>query len=235
MKKYFLILLLSLASFTSRSQILISLVFGDKLNSGTVEFGLDGGANFTSLQGLNGSTSTGFNLGFYFDIKTKSKWIIHTGVLVKSPMGVDGLSPYTLNIPELDTAFIGGEVQRNLRYFNVPVMFKYPLGKNFYAEGGIMLGLLYKGFDLFTQEINKPEDLTYQLDNRKNYHPLDAGVMAGLVYRLMGGNGMNLAVRYYYGFVDITLDDSGANVYNSSLYLAVGIPIGAGKAKEKKE
>jgi hypothetical protein len=57
--------------------------------------------------------------------------------------------------------------------------------------------------------------------------------MEGVVYRLIGGNDMNLAVRYYYGFVDITVDDSGENVHNSSLYLAVGIPIGAGKAKER--
>ena len=53
-------------------------------------------------------------------------------------------------------------------------------------------------------------------------------------YRLMKGHGMNLGVRYYYGIVDVEIDDAGANVYNRSLYLNVGIPIGAGKAKEKR-
>ena len=46
---------------------------------------------------------------------------------------------------------------------------------------------------------------------------------------------MNLAVRYYYGLVDIEVTDANKNMYNRSLYLAVGIPIGAGKAKAKRE
>jgi hypothetical protein len=102
------------------------------------------------------------------------------------------------------------------------------------VEGGIMLGLMNKAFDEFTQSVNKSDDLTYKVYNRDAYHPLDAGLIAGAGYRLMGGNGMNLGIRYYYGLVDITIDDSGDNVYNRSLYLTVGIPIGAGKAKEKK-
>lgn len=45
---------------------------------------------------------------------------------------------------------------------------------------------------------------------------------------------MNLGLRYYYTLVDITIDDSGNHVYNQSLYLTVGIPIGAGKAKNNE-
>lgn len=233
MKRLIIIFLLVLPGSACRSQVIISLLLGDKLNSGKVEFGLDGGVNFSSLAGVDGSSSTGFNLGFYFDIKTKWKWLVHTGVLVKSPMGASGLDPYTLNNPDLDNAFAGGEVSRNLRYFNVPVMMKYPFGNHLYAEGGFMLGLMNKAFDEFTQEINYPEDLTYRLKNQSAYHPLDAGLMAGVGYRLISGNGMNLGIRYYYGLVDITIDDSGDNVYNRSFYLALGIPIGVGKAKAK--
>jgi len=46
---------------------------------------------------------------------------------------------------------------------------------------------------------------------------------------------MNLGVRYYRGLVDITIDDTTPDQYNSSLYLSVGIPIGAGKAKDRAE
>lgn len=71
-------------------QVLISLLLGDKLNSGKVEFGLDGGANFSSLAGVPDSdTATGFHLGFYFDIKTSKAF--HTGVIVKSPLGAQSL------------------------------------------------------------------------------------------------------------------------------------------------
>ncbi len=236
MKKLILSCVISLYTLSTSGQVLISLLLGDKLNTGKIEFGLDGGVNFMNLPGVDGASSTpGFNIGFYFDIKTKSKYLFHTGVIVKSPMGADGIAPYDLNDPNLNAAFDGGEVKRKLRYFNVPVMLKRPFSNHFFAEGGIMLGLMSKPYDEFNQSVNKNEDLTYKLYNRDSYHPLDAGLIAGIGYRLMGGNGMNLGMRYYYGLVDITIDDTGDNVYNRSLYLTVGIPIGAGKAKEKEK
>ena len=53
--------------------------------------------------------------------------------------------------------------------------------------------------------------------------------MAGVGYRLLGGNGMNLGIRYYYGLVDVYIDDSTPSVYNRAIYLTLGIPIGAGE------
>ncbi len=236
MKKLIVSCVIFLTALSAQGQVLISLLLGDKLNTGQIEFGLDGGVNFMSLPGVDGSTSAvGFNLGFYFDIKTKSKYLFHTGVIVKSPMGAEGIAPYDLNDPSLNAVFEGGEVKRKLQYFNVPVMLKRPFNNHFFVEGGIMLGLMNKTYDEFNQSVTKNEDLTYKLYNRDNYHPLDAGLIAGVGYRLMGGNGMNLGMRYYYGLVDITIDDTGDNVYNRSLYLTVGIPIGAGKAKAKEK
>ncbi|MBK6731429.1 MAG: PorT family protein [Bacteroidetes bacterium] len=235
MKKVFLLFCISISACIAQGQVIISLLLGDLLNTGKIEFGLDGGANFSALNGLNGSKSiTGFHLGFYFDFKLENNWMIHTGVIVKSPLGANGINPYSVNDALLDSAFIGGEVSRNLRYFNVPVLAKYMLPSHFYAEAGIQLGLMNKAFDEFTQEVNEPEDLKYKLDIEKQYHPLDAGIVAGIGYRMLKGNGMNLSVRYYYGMIDIKIDDSEPDVFNRSLYLAVGIPIGATKAKEKR-
>lgn len=216
--------------------MLISLLLGDKLNTGKIEFGLDGGVNFASLRGLDDSNASGrFNLGFYFDIKMKNDWMVHTGVIVKSTMGANKLKPYSLNDAELDSEFANGEVKRNLEYFNVPVMMKKKFKNNFYGEGGIQLGLLYKATDEFTAEVKDKKDLEYKLSIKDNYHPLDAGLVAGLGYRFMKGNGMNLGMRYYFGLIDIEIDDSHDNIYNQSFYITVGIPIGAGKAREKQE
>jgi hypothetical protein len=234
MKKLLALGFLLLSSYSVNGQVLISLLLGDKLNNGKVEFGLDGGVNFASLRGLEDSNASArFNLGFYFDIKLKNDWLFHTGVIVKSTMGAAELKPYILNNPDLDSAFENGEVTRSLQYFNVPFMIKRKLPKNFYAEGGIQLGLLYKAYDEFTTDVKEDKDLEYKISVKDNYHPLDAGLIAGLGYRLMGGNGMNLGVRYYYGLIDIEVPDSNSNVYNQSFYVTVGIPIGAGKAKQK--
>jgi len=42
MKKYLLLFGFLILGFTSHSQLLMSLIFGDKLNSEGIEFGLEG-------------------------------------------------------------------------------------------------------------------------------------------------------------------------------------------------
>ena len=97
------------------------------------------------------------------------------------------------------------------------------------------MGLLYGATDEFSNSVKESNDLTYKLDTKDAYHPLDAGIMVGVGYRLMGGNGMNLGIRYYYGLVDIKINDSTPDQYNRSLYFSVGIPIGAGKTNEARQ
>ena len=73
MKKILVLLILTLNLATAKSQVIISLLLGDKLNTGKIEFGLEGGYNNSTLSGLPGANGMGgFNLGFYFDIKTKN-------------------------------------------------------------------------------------------------------------------------------------------------------------------
>ena len=39
----------------ARTQVLISILLGDKLNSGKIEFGLEGGANWSTIKNLDGA------------------------------------------------------------------------------------------------------------------------------------------------------------------------------------
>jgi hypothetical protein len=232
-RRFILVFLILFACYGAHGQVLISLVFGDKLNSGQVEFGLDGGLNLSTLSGTpQAKLYQGFNLGFYFDIKWKDPWMFHTGVMVKSVMGAGNLPVYSLDQPDLDATYAGGSVERKLSYFNVPFLLKYAFQNNFYAEAGPLFGLLYKATDEFSNTVQGNE-VTCSKDIRDQFHPLDAGLMAGIGYRLLKGYGMNLGIHYYYGLVDVTVDDSGEGVANRSLYFTVGIPIGAGKAAER--
>ncbi len=235
MKSIGMLLFLFLGLAEAKGQILISILLGDKLNSGKIEFGLDGGVNYPDMRGVEGGEAkSNFNLGFYFDIKTKNpNWLFHTGVLVKSTLGTYGLPVYSLNNPDLDNAFVNGQVQRKINYFNVPIGMKYKFNPRIFAIGSIVPSLRNKAHDLFTTEIGK-DDLEFKRDINSELHRLDFGVMGTLGYRLMGGNGMNLSVSYYYGLVDVVINDTSPDQYNTSLYLSVGIPIGAGKAKEKE-
>ena len=236
MRILIILLIITVSQTQSHGQVLISLLLGDELNTGKIEFGLDGGLSLSNLHGLHPSgTHPGFNLGFYFDIRLKNpSWLFHTGVMVKSTLGAEDIPVYSLNDPDLDNAFSGGSVTRKLGYFNVPATIKYRFRNNFFLEAGPMFGLMSNSTsDEFVATIEKKDDLTYKLKTKARYHPLDAGLIAGIGYRLMKGNGMNLAVRYYYGFVDITIDDTTPSQTNRSLYFAIGIPIGAGKKADE--
>jgi opacity protein-like surface antigen len=235
MKKLLLAIFLFISPL-AKGQILISLVFGKHLNTGKIEFGLDGGLNLSNLPGTEGDNkyTREFNLGFYFDIKLKNpSWMFRTGVIVKSTMGASELDVYPTGDTNLDSLMIGGSLDRQINYFNVPIQLKYVTPVRVYFEGGVMTGLRYKARDEFSNTV-AGEDLTYEKDIKDQIQPLDFGAMAGIGYRLTKGHGMNLAFRYYHGFVDITKDDN-ASVYNQSYYFTVGIPIGVGKSKENQE
>ena len=241
MKKLFLaVVAILMVAQMAQGQVLISLIFGDKLNSPTLKFGLDGGANFSTISNIKPSKySTGFNLGFYFDflLKKDKPWYIHTGVLVKSPMGAEGISPYHLTNADsmyLDTLFANGSVSRKLRYFNVPILVRYKLKMGLFFELGPMLGLLYKANDEFITEIENKDDLSFENKVIDQYRRFDVGGMAGIGFQTDKMNGMNIGIRYYYGFMDIIKDNPGNAQRNSSFYLFASIPIGAGeKAKAK--
>lgn len=236
MKKFLLVVTFLLAMQSVSSQVLISLVFGDMLNSPKVEFGLEGGANFSTISNLEGAKNrTDFNLGFYFDFMLKNpSWAINTGVIVKSTLGANDLAVYSLNNAELDNAFVGGHVDRKINYFHVPIMIKYKFDNHIYVKAGTQLGLLSKAYDEFKSDF-EGEYLTYKNNIRDQIHVIDAGLAIGAGYRLMGGNGMNLGVNYYHGLVTVMKGDSNPNQYHRSFYITAGIPIGKGKAEKKAE
>ncbi|NOX84901.1 MAG: PorT family protein, partial [Chlorobi bacterium] len=98
MKKILFILLFLVSGYTAQSQILITLLLGDKLNSEGLEFGLEGGINWTNISGMETHNfARKWNLGFYFDFRLKNQWWLYTGVLVKSNMGVDNLTDKDLD------------------------------------------------------------------------------------------------------------------------------------------
>jgi len=229
MKKTILIFLLVFIGYSANSQVLISLLLGDVLNSDKIEFGLDGGVNFANIANLDpGKSLALFNLGFYFDIKLKNQLMLHTGVLVKSNQGADMLDPYSLNNPNLDEVFSTGHITRKINNFSVPIMLKYRFAGLFHLEAGPMLALRTKGYDEFKNTIIDAEDVTYKLDIKDNYKRIDAGIMVGAGFKLSKKipKSSQIGIRYYYGLVDPLIENTGKSQNFSSLYLYFSLPIG---------
>ena len=232
MKKIIFSILLVLCVNYVNSQVLLSLIFGDKLNSPRLEFGLEGGVNFATISNTDGAEiGSNFNLGFYFDYKLKNpNWIFSTGVIVKSKMGAESLPVYSLNNPDLDAVFVGGFVDRELEYFKVPLLIKYEFDNHIYVKGGTMLGLLYKATDNFQNYVDD-QKIEYKNNFRDDTQRIDAGLAVGAGYRITKGNGMNVGFMYYNGLIPVM--KGNVNQYNQTLYLTVGIPIGKGKAAKE--
>lgn len=233
-RKFLFIIILFLSTHTANSQVLIALIFGEALNTGQIEFGLDGGWTLAYMDGIEGAKPLStWNLGFYFDIKLKDpSWMVHTGVIVKSVMGTTNTPLYPLNDPVLDSAFVGGSVTKTQQHFYVPIMMKYKFRNNIFVEGGIMAGLFRKSTDTFVRSVQETDDLSYEISSRKPYHLFDGGLMVGAGYRLKS---INVGIRFYYGLVDVNADVTLPSLYNRALYVNIGIPIGAHEPEEEPE
>lgn len=232
-KKLAILLLACCFSYQAQSQVLISLLLGDKLNSEDLEFGLDGGFNWSNLNGLEGSSSLrNFNLGFYFDIRMKDQWFFNTGVLVKSRVGADKLTDTNLALLSIEPTGTSGEYKQLINYFYVPALLKYKFKNHIYAAFGPQVGLRNKTWVEFNSD-EAGREIRIRENNKDDFSTLDFGLTASTGYQLQQGNGMSIGLKYYLGLVDIYKPD--ASLKNSSFFVNVTIPIGKGKALKNQE
>ncbi len=230
MKKIFLTLIIGLFAYQAQSQVLISLLLGDKLNSEGLEFGLEGGFNFSNLSGFESNKYlTNFNLGFYFDIQMKENWWLNTGVLVKSAMGGDKLTENDLVELGARTYLDPGDYSQVVRYYTVPVLFKYKFDNRLFLAAGPQAALRSKSWVEFNSDFEDVES-TIKQNNKDDFTRFDFGVTGNLGYQLKSGLGMSFGVKYYYGFVDIYKADN-LNLTNQSFFAYLMVPIGKGKAE----
>ena len=232
MKKYLFTIFLFLFVYNLQSQVLIALLLGDKLNTGKIEFGLDGGFNFASMSGLETNKwKRDFNLGFYFDIKMKNQWYFNTGVLVKSSLGATGLTETDLiEVGSTLTYSDTGEFTQKISYFLVPTLVKYRFKNHIYAEAGPQFGLMYKAFIEYNYDIDGNSARIRQ-ENKDFVNRMEVGAVAGVGYRLLKGLGWTIGIRYHYGFTNVYKNNS--NTKNSSLFLKLNIPIGVSESKKE--
>ncbi len=238
MKKLVIAFFLMILALSSQSQILITLLLGDKLNSDKLEFGLEGGLNWSQISSLETKKyQSNWNLGFYFNFEINKSWYLNTGVLVKSSLGIDGLSDNDLNKLNATIYFnndgtrINGDYSQKMNCFLVPILAKYKFKNNIYLEMGPQFGLMYRSWIQFDSDLEGREAIIKEY-NKENLNKIDAGAVIGAGYRLFRGTGWTVGVKYYYGFIDVYKNIGGSN--NSSFFVKMNIPIGAGEKKKKE-
>ncbi len=233
MKKILIAVYFIAMGHLAHSQVLISLLFGEKLNSDKIEFGLTGGDNISFINDLpNSKPLNHFNLGFYFHINLKNSQYLSTGVLVKSNVGASGMDTYPIGDPDFDDVFADGELTKKINYFYVPIMYHQRFNNRWYLEGGFQLGLRTKAYDIFEVTDGYGGDVTYKTWAGDDYKRLDAGLIGGVGYKFKKNIKSTAAgINYYYGLMNVsTISD--VTMKNSSIYFYVKIPIGAGKSDD---
>lgn len=234
MKNRFLICVFLLISISVQSQVLISLLFGDKLNSDGLEFGLEGGMTYSTINGLESNDmASNFYLGFYFDIRIKNEWSLDTGLMVKSTLGNDDLTEGDLEFLDIDAYDneLEGKYEQKLSYFILPALIKYKFDNHIYLEAGPQFGLLRKGWVQFDYD-HEGNSGRIKQTNTDNLNRFDMGVTAGTGFRLLKGMGWTVGAKYYYGLLDVYKDLSGSN--NSAIFLKLNVPIGLSTDAKKE-
>ena len=222
--------LICLSALQVHSQVIIALLFGDKLNSDRLEFGLSGGLNISNISNFaDTKTRTGFNLGLYFNIKLNDNCFLRVEAVPKFPTGVAKMKPYSLNDTGLDSLLYDGEVTREIRNIGLPVLIRYRIKNLLFAEGGPQLNLRTKAKDIF-----ESGDLTYKNHIEDNITRFDFGFTFGLAQKLNKQIGaVALGIRYYIGLTDIDKLNPGSQK-NGVFQILANIPIGVGKKKGTK-
>ena len=228
-----ILLLLFIASSSIKSQVLISLIFGEVLNTDKVEFGLAGGMNRSYINSISGSEGmNNFDIGFYFHVLLKNNSYLSTGVHVKSNVGATGMATYPVGDASFDDVYKDGTLTKKIPVFYVPILFHKRIKKRWYVEAGPQLGLIYNATDIF--EINNyGGELKYSRDVQEEYKRIDAGIMGGVGYKFSKQiKSESIGIQYYYGLVDVSKNPD-LDIYNSSIYFFIRIPIGAGVHAKK--
>jgi len=238
-KRTLLFIFLFIFTVTSQSQVLITLLLGDKLNSEKLEFGLESGVNFETIKGMESSDRRAFfNIGFYFDFTLKNPhWSLYTGVLVKANQGLDNLKDNDLSFLQVEKqkengVEIEGSYKQVINTFMVPALVKYHFKNYIYIEGGMQFGLRYKSYVEFNSDNEDIEERVKYM-NKDAVQKIDAGFLGGAGYQFKKGKGWTVGAKYYHGLVDVYKERSGTTT--NSFFVKVDIPIGVNKAKAKAE
>jgi Outer membrane protein beta-barrel domain len=230
-KRLVLLIVAMLLGLVGHSQILLSFLFGEKLNSEGLEFGMEVGFNWSDISDLEADKRLSeFNFGTYIEIRLKDQWHLNTSFLVISSLGADQLSSNDLNFLEIIPNEEQGTYSQRVNYLIVPALIKYKFRNRMYLEAGPQFGLMYKAWvDFFSDQDSKK--IRIREFNKDKINKFDAGITVGTGYKLVPDTGMTVGIKYYFGLANVYKNVDGTN--NSSLFLKLNIPIGAGK-KDKE-
>jgi hypothetical protein len=115
---------------------------------------------------------------------------IYTGLLLKSELGVSGMSEEDINKIGTNYYVVDGDYSQELSYFIAPLFAKYKFNNHIYATLSPQFGLLRKGLVEFETERHDVSTVGEQT-NTDELNRFDMGFAAGAGYTLKGNGNVN--------------------------------------------
>jgi len=226
-KKLLLLITIIIIGFAqqTKSQVIIGLLFGEKLNKGPIEFGLNLAANQSTTSINNGSTyRTKLGFGLYLDYKINENLILSGAFFFSSPKGEKEFNESDPLYALTDSLFSGSKTERIMNYFEFPLIFKYRAFKRVGIGFGGYVSYLVNAHDQYHLSGNDG-DIVHQRSILPDLNRFDYGLIGNLHYHFKGNPGSQIQFNYLYGLGDILRNGDFSQGSNETYQLSVLIPI----------
>ncbi len=235
MKKHYLaIAFAALACFlvpkSGNSQVLISLLFGEQLNSGKMEFGLITGMNTSTVLGAEDAKwLPTFKLGLFFDYNISDHWVGSFEANVRNTLGYVNFTPSETLFGVQDSIITSSnKTVRTINTLQCPIFINYRFKNRISIGAGGYLSYQHGTRD-FIDYTYQSTSLTIEQSFTEFVNTFDAGLVGALGYhfkkRESGYPGMSVRVKASYGLTDVYTESSGLSGNNFWLSFDLAIPI----------
>jgi hypothetical protein len=209
-----------------QGQVLLVLLFGNKITSEKFYLSLNGGLN------LNGKPSFNMeNIDYYpyfglsAHVKLNNKLFFVPGFSpvsnrrVKMDQLISEL-PNTMALNNIKTKAI-------LRYVDIPLLVAYNITPKMFVASGATVSILTKAQHEVNGMAVAGESITIDRDIMSNIIPVDFSIPIQIGYSIQkfrNGKGVNVIIDYSYGLRNVFKDKSMHSTHNSMLQVVLSFP-----------
>ena len=208
---------LSLVAAPAHSQALIGYLLGEKLATPTFNMGFEVGANFSTLEGLDGAERTNRPVfGLFGDWRFSENFHLAGAILPFAGRGAEGLAPVPTGDPGIDGQVAGGSMTRTLNYLEIPVLLKWAPEREqgFRIGAGPSFGVLTGANDRYESVTPSGSHYVVERDIGGQLPGLDFGLSLDVEWRFKL---LSIAARYTQGLTDMRQDGSPDAVHTRVL------------------
>ncbi len=199
---------LTLAPARAHGQVLIGILFGDKISSPTFHLGLNAGLNLSNLTEFDDTKILpGLLLGLSGEWNVGGNWYLQPELVPFSKRGADDLSAADLvEPPDISDRVDVQSASRRLSYFDIPVIVKYGLlARRLHLGVGPYISFLTGAEDSFSAvTLASADDIGFSISTKDDFESIDYGLVFHAEYKLSpSAFSTSLNLRYQLGLADL--------------------------------